>query len=318
MATASRASKATPSPSIVVQPSLHQVVRLDFRELQHRGQATAAGDSPGKLLWYVNAFIQESLREDEDVEVFFEWPWPCFGWKQQAMIDLANHMDKIGVPWLQCRIDGCVYGVMDKDNHQFIKKKWLVMTTSETFHKQFRAKVCPGNHGQHSTIQGLETSLTAYYPWKLVQSITRLWRDQHAPVQSLTMETASSINDYDADEDLYGDLHLVQEVDLLGCASTSHQQDDSAGDLVRCASTSDQQDDSAGGPYIQMLSEAGLSRNMSFESFEQVMLAASQHLGQTNLDHLRWQKDVGRVLVMGAYSHAALWVCAKILTYMET
>ena len=307
---------------------------VNYNTEDKRQQLETARRKERKLLWYVNVFIKEALLEDEDVEVFFEWPWPCFGWKQQAMIDLANHLDKIGVPWLQCRIDGCVYGMMDKDNLQFIKKKWLVMTTSETFHKQFRAKVCPGNHGQHSTIQGLETSLTAYYPWKLVQSIARLWRDQHAPVrhlrllernddlpalrdlQSLTVGTASSMVGFETDEDLYGDLHMVQEADFVGCASTSHQQDDSARDLVRCASTSDQQDDSARGPYIQMLSEAGLSRNMSFESFEQVMLAASQHLGQTNLDHLRWQKGAGRVLVMGAYSHGRfVGVCKK--TYMH-
>ena len=68
-----------------------------------------------RLLWRVNNFIKETLDEDEDAEIYFEWPIPNFGWKQQPMIDLAAYLDKRFIPWLDCRIDGCNYGVLLMD-----------------------------------------------------------------------------------------------------------------------------------------------------------------------------------------------------------
>ena len=130
-----------------------------------------------KMLWNMNDFVKDTLDDDPSTEIYFEWTHPCFGWREPPMMDLAEYMDNNGFPWLPCRIDGCNYGMKNKNNTMFIKKKWMIYTTDEVFHKSFRAKVCPGGHS-HAIIEGDETSRTAYYPWKMVESIARVWRKQ--------------------------------------------------------------------------------------------------------------------------------------------
>lgn len=51
-------------------------------------------------------------------------------------------MDKIGRGWLGCRVDGCNYGMKDSTGQHFIRKKWLIKTNDESFHKTFKAKNC--------------------------------------------------------------------------------------------------------------------------------------------------------------------------------
>ena len=58
------------------------------------------------------------------------------------MIDLEKFMDKIGREWLGCRVDGCNYGMKDSTGQHFIRKKWLIKTNDESFHKTFKAKNC--------------------------------------------------------------------------------------------------------------------------------------------------------------------------------
>ncbi|CAE7206830.1 unnamed protein product [Symbiodinium sp. CCMP2592] len=88
-----------------------------------------------------NQFIKEALDEDPETQVYFEWPHPCFGWKQEPMQDLERHLEVHSVPWLSCRIDGCNYGMKDLKGEFFLQKKWLIKTTDENFHRVFRAKV---------------------------------------------------------------------------------------------------------------------------------------------------------------------------------
>ena len=129
-----------------------------------------------KMLWLAVNFVEEALLEDPDLELFWEWPWPCLGWKQAPLRHLATFLESHQREWLPCRIDGCNYGLREKDGTgDFLRKQWMVRITSTTFHKRFRCKTCPGGH-RHSTVEGVETNKSSYYPWKMVQSIAVAWR----------------------------------------------------------------------------------------------------------------------------------------------
>ena len=105
------------------------------------------------------------------MDIYFEWPYPCVGWQEPALQHLANILD-----WPPCRIDGCVFGLRERDGEgDFLRKQ--VRTTSPRFHKKFGARACPGCHA-HSYIQFVETAKSAYYPWRLVKSIAMAWRQE--------------------------------------------------------------------------------------------------------------------------------------------
>ena len=162
----------------------------------------AARRKERRMLWEVNKFLKEALYDDPGLLIYFEWPHPCFGWKQRPLEDLAEFMDQQAIPWLHCRIDGCNYGLRCEDESAFILKKWLVKTTDEQFHRVFRAKVCPGNH-QHTRIEGNESARSSYYPWRLCQAITRHWRDQTVPPRHLHMlAQRKDEEEMDASDDL--------------------------------------------------------------------------------------------------------------------
>ena len=80
------------------------------------------------------------------------------------------------------------------------------MLTASLFWKNFRARVCPRNH-THSLIQGLETSRTAYYPKRMVESIVRHWKRQLAPLRHLKLLTSSTDDVIDEDENWERRLH---------------------------------------------------------------------------------------------------------------
>ena len=161
-----------------------------------------------RLMWFATNFIRESLAEDEDLLFYWEWPKRCSAWMQKPMLKFADFLSEQFVPWLGCRIDGCRYGMRDMQEQRFIQKEWIIKTNDEKFHHAFRAKVCPGNH-EHTRIEGVETSRTSYYPWKMVQSICRHWRDQHVPVRHLRL--ATSVMDVPVPLDV-GDLLPAEDV----------------------------------------------------------------------------------------------------------
>ena len=126
-----------------------------------------------RLLWEAHDFIAEALQEDPDLLIYFEWPYPCYGWSQKPLLAIQALLRRHGQEWLDCRIDGCRYGMVD-ENQDFLRKKWLVKTNDEHFHSEYRCKVCHGGHS-HGRIEGRETQKSAYYPWKMVQSFARFW-----------------------------------------------------------------------------------------------------------------------------------------------
>ena len=129
-----------------------------------------------RMIWMAVRFIEFVVDQDPQIEVYWEWPWPCFGWKQPPLQHLQTFLQQRGHEWLDCRLDGCNYGMReDTPGGLFLRKQWLVRTTSVSFHQDFRSKVCPGGHS-HAHVQGLETIKSAYYPRRMVESIARHWR----------------------------------------------------------------------------------------------------------------------------------------------
>ena len=165
-----------------------------------------------RMLNLVVDFLVETLEEDPEVLLYWEWPWPCEGWKQQPLQRLAKALEGMMLPWLQCRVDGCAYGLRDQHDQGFLKKPWAIRTNDELFHKTFKAKLCPGNH-THVHIQGEETARSAYYPWKMVQAFTRHWRDQQVPARHLRLlESSYNVADLDLEDE---ETETVENDDLL-------------------------------------------------------------------------------------------------------
>ena len=91
----------------------HQWSKINYNSEEKQVKLQAARRRERRLLWFVNQFMKEALVEDSEMDFFFEWPHRCDGWQQQPMVDLENFMKEHGVPWLRCRIDGCIYGMKD-------------------------------------------------------------------------------------------------------------------------------------------------------------------------------------------------------------
>ena len=257
-----------------------------------------------RVLWNLNSFLKESLEIDPHLQVYFEWPWPSYGWKQQPMVDLQAHFQAHGIPWLACRVDGCNYGMKDVKGEFFIHKKWLIKTTDENFHKAFRVKVCPGNHS-HKTIEGQDTTASSYYPWRMVQAIARHWSQQFVPykhqrllglrhdlpsladMELMDPDNESFHLDYDMDEFHHDDP--ISEIDLLQATPLVYEPTTSSSESFR-----------------QLVLRHLAQDNFSVDALEQVLLAASrQPIGHT-AHHSRWRGNKGSVLVLGAYSHGHL------------
>ena len=64
-----------------------------------------------KMLRNARNFIIEALLDDPTIQIYWEWPVNCDGWKQEPVIDISPFLDEHFIPWKPCRIDGCVYGM---------------------------------------------------------------------------------------------------------------------------------------------------------------------------------------------------------------
>ena len=145
-----------------------------------------------RMMHYAKDFILNAVDDDPDIDVYWEWTFPCSGWSQPPMVSLQHGLLQRGQSWERCRIDGCNYGMRNSDDSAFLHKRWEIRTNDELFHRNFKCKVCPRNH-QHALIQGIETARSAYYPVRMVEAIVRHWKNQLAPqrhVQALTSPDA--------------------------------------------------------------------------------------------------------------------------------
>ena len=127
-------------------------------------------------------FIKFVLSQDDTTEIYLEMPTNNHGWKQAALLHLREWLELRMIPWLGCRMDGCVYGLRAGDQGDLVLKKWTVMTTDEKFHQSYRAKVCHGNHN-HSSANGIDYHTESCYPKRMVESWTRFWKDGLAPLR---------------------------------------------------------------------------------------------------------------------------------------
>ena len=240
-------------------------------------------------------FIITTLDEDPDVEIYWEWPFPCYGWKQQPLEDLAAQLHRRGHDWLDCRIDGCVYGMKTEDNSAFLKKKWLIRTNNPAFHRSFRAKVCCGNHGVHAHIEGQETARTSYYPWKLVQAWTRHWKSQMVPERHLRLLQQP-------DGNLTNDNFELGEADEPPVVEFSGIDNDYA-DVYQGEMQMAQHEQVS---LESLARDARLKQAFDMETCETLLqqLQAQLPASSTNKNE-RWSAQPPQTLALGCYSHGA-------------
>ena len=249
-----------------------------------------------RLLWNVVSFLKESLEADNDLDIYFEWPHPCGGWKQVPMVELQDYLEKNGMPWLRCRIDGCNYGLRDPESGMFIRKPWLVYTTDESFHHAFRAKICPGNHGKHCTREGHDQEASSYYPWKLVQAITRHWQDRTVPqrhLQLLQQRDGSVPIESGGGDDLWKCVLEEHDNDY------EHEEEECYMDAQMVEATR------LG--LETLCREARLRERFDMDVCENILLEFAKQAKQTFVEkkpHSRWQQSPFHIL-LGAYSHGA-------------
>ena len=68
-----------------------------------------------RMMRQAKDFILETVHLYPDTDVYWKWTHPCTGWSQQPMVQLQDGLHSRGLPWLPCRIDGCNYGMVNKD-----------------------------------------------------------------------------------------------------------------------------------------------------------------------------------------------------------
>ena len=250
-----------------------------------------------RMIWMVVAFLKETIEEDPDVDIYWEWPWPCQGWKQRPLEELESFLEKRQLDWLPCRVDGCVYGMKDRHG-AFLRKKWMIKTTDDKFHRVFRAKTCCGNHGQHGAIEGQETEKSAYYPWKLVQAWTRHWKEQLTPERHLRLlslrDDCSLENE---DDNVSADYVISEDCEALEEYEGDFMTCDESGDLTACEQVS----------VESLASEAFQHQDFSMSTCKFILGEFCRNLATASPgpEHHRWKMPNTSASVFGAFSHGA-------------
>ena len=78
---------------------------IDHRSVTGHERLEADRRKERRMLWQVNSFIKDTINENPDVEIYYEWPHPSNGWRQHPMTDLNDYLDEKAIPWLTCRVD---------------------------------------------------------------------------------------------------------------------------------------------------------------------------------------------------------------------
>ena len=263
-----------------------------------------------RLLWYVNQFIKEAIKEDDEVQVdiYFEWPHPGTGWRQQPMVDLEGFMQEQVVPWLSCRVDGCVYGMKEPMGQRFLKKSWMIKTTDEKFHRVFRAKVCRGQHGHHQ--QGDEGAATSFYPWKMVQSITRHWRDQLAPERHVRLlqqreDQAALIEEFPVEGADVVDVGLLDEEPSTELGGDDEELEISAASAITVEAVA---------------REAVVREQYDASTLQSILLELRMALQPSTTSSRRWKPSTSSTtrVLLGGYSHGAFFgICKTTMRFPE-
>ena len=174
---------------------------LNFNSPERRELLESYRRRERRMLWMMYWFLAEAIEEDPDILLYWEWPWPCEGWNQKPLLALQALLVRHGMDLHHCRVDGCAYGLRSTHG-ELMLKKWMIKTNDEHFHQQFRAKVCTKNH-PHCHIEGIETSKSAYYPWKLCESLARFWASQTTSTKQLRLMQHVDVPHLDFLEDAF-------------------------------------------------------------------------------------------------------------------
>ncbi|CAL1161664.1 unnamed protein product, partial [Cladocopium goreaui] len=152
---------------------------LNYRSIEQKQNLEKFRRKERAMFKLLIPFLVEMLTAYPDTELFWEWPTRCYGWKETWLETLQRELHRLDRDWLFGRIDGCRYELRSQLG-LLLQKRWTIVTSSSSFFQTYRNKTCVGNH-DHDYVQGLETSRSAYYPWKMCKSIAQHWRRELYP-----------------------------------------------------------------------------------------------------------------------------------------
>lgn len=61
-----------------------------------------------RMLWQAAHFIEDTLNEDPETDIYWEWPWPCEGWNQRSLEYIAHLLQARGRDWLPAVLMGAI------------------------------------------------------------------------------------------------------------------------------------------------------------------------------------------------------------------
>eukprot|EP00439_Symbiodinium_sp_Y106_P053941 s332_g7.t1 len=273
---------------------------MNYKNNGREEQLETARRRERRLLWQVNQFIKETLTADPQVKIYFEWPTQCVGWSQHPMEDLREYMDSHDQPWVNCRIDGCRYGLREGEDGDFVQKRWTIKTNDENFHQVFRAKVCTGGH-HHAPSGGSEWTASTYYPWKLVQSWCRFWRDNLVPTRHLRLLQRRDNQPADVD----GLEDCVVEHAGTTYASMVEDYYDECEELTEDAVMDINMKEVDKLSLKSLFEEALVKEKLTFDVLESLMEEFFNVYYKVEPGHSRWNPGKGCAVAFGGYSHGA-------------
>ena len=319
--------------------------RLDKNQGNGSAQQDRALRRNLKLLQLAVDFIKETVTEMPETEIYWEWTHPNNGWKQLPMRELACFFDQRGVPWLRCRVDGCVYGLRDANDDGFIQKKWMIMTTDERFHQDYHAKVCHGGH-RHSYMDNLETNNQIHYPEKMCKSIVRHWQSRLVPQRHLRLLRRRDDLPSLMDKEVIETNECDYGIDYTSLGTTIDSQINDVLEVIETSECDDGIDYLSGDPlfddYVSstsgvhnlnvsstsgvhrlstenMAQAARRSQDFSVEMCEKVLLSLRCDPGKKGYHHGRGTQPGVNCILLGGYSFGKFHgVCKRTVAYPET
>ena len=177
-----------------------------------------------RMLRMLTAFLLWVLELYPDVELCWEWPQRCRGWKEAVVLQFIEALRALNRdPWF-CRVDGCRFG-LKSENGGFILKPWYILTTDIHFYHEFRLRVCVKNH-EHEWLHGVETTRSAYYPKAMCVAIARNWQRQLIPQRWFTMLWSAPCTLTDPFKELYVNEEVDMDYEPTTDAEGEEQQED--------------------------------------------------------------------------------------------
>ena len=90
MGSSSRTSASTQTQATLDFLAMRNVVSVDVHQLQHPEKKIAYRRKEIRMLWNAVHFIENTLKEDPDIDIYWERPWPCIGWGQGPLLRLPT------------------------------------------------------------------------------------------------------------------------------------------------------------------------------------------------------------------------------------